>query len=112
MSSTQRTQRNLRLLSLAVFCAGWELLARMLSSMFVPSFFDTAAAFLQLVSTRPFWHALWISHQAFVLGFGSALVLGLACGWVAQRTRSLWGAVLAHTIGDICVVLGFFYNLL
>lgn len=43
---------------------------------------------------------------------GSALILGLGCGWVAQRTQTLWGSVLAHTIGDICVVLGFFYTLL
>lgn len=43
---------------------------------------------------------------------GSALVLGLGCGWIAQRTRTLWGSVLAHTIGDVCVVLGFFYVLL
>jgi membrane protease YdiL (CAAX protease family) len=43
---------------------------------------------------------------------GSALVLGLGCGWIAQRTRTLWGSVLAHAIGDVCVVLGFFYALL
>ncbi len=43
---------------------------------------------------------------------GSALVLGLGCGWIAQRTRTLWGSALAHAIGDVCVVLGFFYTLL
>lgn len=43
---------------------------------------------------------------------GSALVLGLGCGWIAQRTQTLWGSVLAHAIGDVCVVLGFFYALL
>lgn len=42
---------------------------------------------------------------------GSALVLGLGCGWMAQHTRTLWGSVLAHAIGDVCVVLGFFYTL-
>jgi membrane protease YdiL (CAAX protease family) len=42
----------------------------------------------------------------------STFVLGLSCGWVVQHTRSLWGAVLGHAIGDIFVVLGFFVTLL
>ena len=91
MTKFQRTHRNLRLGSLALFCVGWELLARALSSMFVPSFTDTAAAFLQLVSTRPFWQAIWISHQAFVLGFGGALVLGTLLGLAMGRWRPVEG---------------------
>jgi len=91
VTQTQRTHRNLRLGSLAVFCAGWELLARGLSSMFVPSFLDTAAAFLRIVSTRPFWHAIWISHQAFVLGFAGAVVFGTLLGLAMGRWRAVEG---------------------
>ena len=91
MTKTQRTHRNLRIGSLALLCVGWELLARALSSMFVPSFTDTAAAFLQLVSTRPFWQAIWISHQALLLGFGCALILGTLVGLAMGRWRAVEG---------------------
>lgn len=91
MTKTQRTHRNLRIGSLALLCVAWELLARALSSMFVPSFTDTAAAFLQLVSTRPFWQAIWISHQALLLGFGCALILGTLAGLAMGRWRAVEG---------------------
>ena len=91
MTKTQRTHRNLRIGSLALLCVAWELLARALSSMFVPSFTDTAAAFLQLVSTRPFWQAIWISHQALLLGFGCALILGTLVGLAMGRWRAVEG---------------------
>ena len=89
MTKTERTERNLRLCSLALLFAGWELGARALSSMFVPSFVDTGAAFGRLVSTRPFWHAIWISHQALLLGFGGALVLGTLLGLAMGRWRAI-----------------------
>jgi NitT/TauT family transport system permease protein len=64
-------------------------MARALSSMFVPSFLDTADAFCRLVGTRPFWHAIWISHQAFVLGFGCALLAGTLIGLAMGRWRAV-----------------------
>jgi ABC-type nitrate/sulfonate/bicarbonate transport system permease component len=87
----QRTHRNLRVGSLVLFCAGWELLGRALSSMFVPSFLDTAGALVQIVSTRPFWQAIWISHQAFLLGFAGAVVVGTALGFAMGRWRAVEG---------------------
>lgn len=39
------------------------------------------------------------------------LLLGLACGWIVQSTRTLWGAVLAHAAGDVLILLGFFWHL-
>ncbi len=42
----------------------------------------------------------------------TTLLTGLAWGWIAQRTRTLWGSVLSHAIGDVFVVLGFFFALL
>jgi ABC-type nitrate/sulfonate/bicarbonate transport system permease component len=91
VTTPQRTHRNLRILSLALLCVGWELLARALSSMFVPSFLETAAAFLLVVSTRPFWEAIWISHQAFLIGFGSALGVGTLLGLAMGRWRAIEG---------------------
>jgi NitT/TauT family transport system permease protein len=57
--------------------------------MFVPSFVDTTAAFVRLVSTRPFWSAIWISHQAFLVGFGSALIVGTLLGLAMGRWRAV-----------------------
>ena len=91
MTTTQRSHRSLRVGSVALLIVGWELLARALSSMFVPSFLDTAAAFGRIVVTRPFWHAIWISHQAFVLGFGSALIVGTLLGLAMGRWRAVEG---------------------
>lgn len=42
----------------------------------------------------------------------STLLLGLVCGLIVLFTRCLWGAVLAHALGDILVLLGFFWTLL
>lgn len=35
-------------------------------------------------------------------------LLGFACGWVTYKTKSLWGAVLGHTLADILFMLGTF----
>lgn len=72
------------------------------------------------------WSALLLSTLAFgmlhlaadyaggQLGqlLASTLLLGFTCGWVVQSTRTLWGAVLAHAVGDVLVLLGFFWTLL
>ncbi len=34
------------------------------------------------------------------------ILLGLAFGWITQRTNTLWGAVLAHAAADSFLVLG------
>lgn len=75
--------------SLALLFAAWELGARALSSMFVPSFTDTAAAFGRIVSTRAFWDAIWISHQALILGFAGALMVGTLLGLAMGRWRTV-----------------------
>jgi len=89
VTTTDRTHRNLRIASIALLIVGWELAARALDSMFVPSFVETAAAFCRIVSTRPFWHAIGISHQAFVIGFGCALIAGTLLGLAMGRWRAV-----------------------
>ena len=34
------------------------------------------------------------------------VLLGLAYGWITQRTDTLWGAVLAHAAADAFLMLG------
>ena len=83
------THLTLRIISLALLALGWELMARVLSSMFVPSFLEVAAAFVRIVSTQDFWDAIWISHQAFVLGFACAVMVGTMLGLAMGRWRAV-----------------------
>jgi len=85
----RHTDRVLRISSLALLALGWEVLARSLSSMFVPSFLEVAAAFARIVSTRDFWDAIWISHQAFAIGLGCAVTLGTLLGLAMGRWRAV-----------------------
>lgn len=85
----RHTDHVLRISSLVLLALGWEWLARSLSSMFVPSFLDVATGFVRVVSTPAFWDALWISHQAFLLGFGCALIVGTLLGLAMGRWRAV-----------------------
>ncbi len=84
---------------------------------FLPRFESVLGPGLALAATTLAFGAMhgsadYTSGLQLLQYVGSAFVLGLGCGWVAQRTGTLWGSVLAHAIGDVCVVLGFFYALL
>jgi len=54
----------------------------------------------------------YASGAALVQFVAFTFVLGLAWGWLVQRTRTLWGSVLSHAIGDVFVLLGFFLSML
>jgi len=78
-----RTLRaGLRLVSLAGFALGWELLARRLDSLLLPSFSETAIALVSLVKTFALWEAVWISNWAMVLGFLLAATVGTPLGFL------------------------------
>jgi membrane protease YdiL (CAAX protease family) len=36
------------------------------------------------------------------------LYLGLATAFIMVKTKSIWGAVLLHTVADVVLLLGFF----
>jgi len=78
----------LRIVPLAIFALGWELVARRLNSLLLPRFSATIAALLQLVTSRPLWEAMWISNQAMVLGFMLASLLGILLGLLIGRWRA------------------------
>lgn len=78
----------LRALSLVLFLAGWEFLAQQLDSLLFPSFRETLNAFAQLVVTRSFWQAMWLSHQALLIGFACAIAFGTALGLALGRSRA------------------------
>ena len=77
----------LRLGSLAALAAGWQLLAQRTHSLLVPSFTETLAALLRLLTTSQLWEALLISNLAMVLGFVLAAMVGVTIGFVMGRWR-------------------------
>jgi NitT/TauT family transport system permease protein len=78
----------LRVASLVIFAALWELVAWRLRGLLFPSFTETVVAMAGLVQTPRLWQALWLSHQAFLLGFGSAAVIGVGAGLLMGRWRA------------------------
>jgi membrane protease YdiL (CAAX protease family) len=48
------------------------------------------------------------SLNLFLLG---TFAMALAWGWLAQKTRSLWGSILFHAAMDIAIVVGIFSQL-
>jgi len=61
-------------------------LAWQLHSLLFPSFTDTAAGLLRLLTMPVFWRALAISHQALLLGYAAAAVVGVLIGFVMGRS--------------------------
>ncbi len=49
---------------------------------------------------------LQLGNRSF-LHFAMVLVVGLAFGWIVQRTRSIWGVVLAHGLTNIALYMIF-----
>jgi NitT/TauT family transport system permease protein len=75
----------LRLGSFVVFAVGWELLAGYIDGLLFPTFTETVVALARLIATPTLWQAIWLSHQALVLGFVPALVLGVGGGLLMGR---------------------------
>jgi len=87
LSSFHTEKWILRLGSFVLLAMGWEIMARNVNSLLLPSFTQTMSALAQLLTTRELWDALWISNQAMVLGFGCAAVLGVSLGIAMGRWR-------------------------
>jgi len=69
--------------------ATWQLVAWRVHGLLFPSFTATVQALATLLFTARLWSALWLSHQALVLGFGSAIVVGVAVGFMMGRSRTI-----------------------
>src|SRR6185436_9859651 len=74
-----------RLVSAAVLIAAWELLAWWINGLLFPSFTQTVSAAVRVVPSPQFWSAVWVSHQAMLIGFAIAAVIGIAAGLVMGR---------------------------
>jgi ABC-type nitrate/sulfonate/bicarbonate transport system permease component len=79
---------SLRFLSFCVFALLWELAARTLGSLLMPTFTETVVALVRLLATQALWDALWISNQAMVLGFALSVLVGVPAGFAMARWRA------------------------
>ncbi len=77
----------LRLLTLAVVVALWQLYAVMVGGLLIPTAGGTAVEFGRLMLDGEFWRAVWVSNQPLFMGFAIAVVLGIPIGLLMGRYR-------------------------
>jgi NitT/TauT family transport system permease protein len=83
---TISTRWLLRAASLLVVAGAWEAAAWWIDGLLFPTFFETIAAIPRILRSPDVWQAIWISHQAFLIGFAVAAVLGIAGGLIMGRS--------------------------
>lgn len=83
------SDRTYQVLTFAVFAAVWQVYGTYWGGLLIPTFTETAAAFVELVGTAEFWNAFWVSNQALVLGFAASVVIGVPVGVLLGRYRLL-----------------------
>ncbi|MEQ1758421.1 MAG: ABC transporter permease subunit [Vicinamibacterales bacterium] len=76
--------------------AAWETVARSAQTLLLPTVSDTMSALARLLMSAAFWSALWISHQALLLGFVSAALIGVPLGLAFGHWPSLGRWVRPH----------------
>ncbi|MGE0450105.1 MAG: ABC transporter permease [Vicinamibacterales bacterium] len=76
-------------MSLAGIGLLWELTGRWSNSLLLPSASETISALVHLATTPLFWHALWASNQALLVGFPLAAAAGVAGGLALARWQTV-----------------------
>lgn len=83
------SDRSYQALTFVLFAAAWQVYGTYWGGLLVPTFTETAAAFVRLLGTAEFWDALWVSNQALALGFACSLLIGVPVGVLLGRFRLL-----------------------
>lgn len=78
-----------RLATLVIGAVAWEVAARSVDSLLIPTFLETVQGFMSLAFDERLWQALFISNQALVVGFLIALVIGIPLGLAIGRFPTL-----------------------
>jgi len=78
-----------RILTLVIGAAAWELAARNIDSLLIPTFLETMEGVVRLGLGPDLWEALFISNQALVVGFLIALAIGVPLGLAIGRFPTL-----------------------
>ena len=74
-----------RLIALAILAVIWEWYATEVDSLLIPTFTETVAGTIELLTTPATYEAFLVSNQALVVGFSFALVFGILAGLAAAR---------------------------
>lgn len=77
------------MLSLLVWAGVWELVGRSGVLFLIPPFTDVVAACMALVTQAKFMDAVVVSLEAFGMGVGLAIVVGIPLGVLMGRVRSV-----------------------
>lgn len=77
----------LRLLTFALFAGVWQWYATVAGGFFVPTFLETAEAFVGEVAAPKTWQAFAVSNVAMFIGFAAAIVIGVPLGLLMGRFR-------------------------
>jgi NitT/TauT family transport system permease protein len=83
------SDRTYQALTFLVFAGVWQLYGTFWGGLLIPTFTETAAAFVELVGTAEFWNAFWVSNQALALGFACSVAIGVPVGVLLGRYRLL-----------------------
>lgn len=78
-----------RILLPCLLLGAWELLARSVDTLLLPSASGTIEALARLVMSAEFWAAMWTSHQPFLAGFVAAALVGVPAGLTLGRWPTL-----------------------
>lgn len=105
-------------LSLLVWCAVWEIVGRLDVILLVPPFTDVVAALFPVTASPEFAEAATITLEAFVIGMGLALVVGIGVGILMGRIpvvgqlMGMWvnifeSSPLTASVPALMAILGF-----
>jgi NitT/TauT family transport system permease protein len=75
--------------SLLVWFAIWEVVGRLDLVSLLPPFTEVLAALPEVVSSDTFADAAWITLQAFLIGMGLSLTIGIAVGMLMGASRAI-----------------------
>jgi NitT/TauT family transport system permease protein len=75
--------------SLVVWCVLWEIIGRLKVISLIPPFTDVIQALFVVTPSQDFKTAAWITFQAFAVGMGLALVVGITVGILMGRIRAI-----------------------
>ena len=104
--------------ALLVWLIVWEVIGRLELLFLIPPFIDVLKALGNLFVTRKFYDALGISVQAFAMGVGLAVVIGIPLGVLMGRVKfvdrllGMWvnvfvSAPLTAIVPALMVIVGF-----
>ncbi len=79
----------LPIVPLAILVVAWQAYAESANSLVLPTFTEFLAALGDLLVTPAFWHAIWTSAVALIIGFLAAVVIGVPLGLAMGRIDSI-----------------------